>query len=174
MEPTERRFISLILITIAAMVALDLATDVGEGVKLWHVLAEGFTGGAALVAFFLVMRGSLRLKSELEQERRDFSAFRAEAEQWKAESRKHLVGLSQAIDTQLQQWELTAAEKEVAFLLLKGLSLKEIAEARRTSEKTSRAQSQAVYSKSGLSGRSELAAFFLGDLVSPDSASVRE
>jgi hypothetical protein len=31
---------------------------------------------------------------------------------------------------QLSRWKLTSAEKEVAFLLLKGLSLKELAEVR--------------------------------------------
>ena len=62
---------------------------------------------------------------------------------------------------------MSAAEKEVAFLLLKGLSLKEIAIARRTSEKTARVQSSAVYAKSGLAGRSELSAFFLEDLLPP-------
>jgi len=50
---------------------------------------------------------------------------------------------------------------------LKGLSLKEIAEIRKTSEKTARAQCTPIYEKSGLSGRSELAAFFLEDLLVP-------
>ena len=53
------------------------------------------------------------------------------------------------------------------FLLLKGLSLKEIADIRHTTEKTARAQSGSIYAKSGLSGRSELAAFFLEDLLVP-------
>ena len=47
------------------------------------------------------------------------------------------------------------------------LSLKEIAEIRKTTEKTARAQSVAVYAKAGLGGRSELAAFFLEDLLLP-------
>jgi DNA-binding NarL/FixJ family response regulator len=80
-------------------------------------------------------------------------------------------GLSKAIDQQLSKWKLSAAEKEVAFLLLKGLSLKEIAEVRNTSEKTARVQSIAVYSKSNLSGRSELSAFFLEDLLVPSNIS---
>jgi len=55
----------------------------------------------------------------------------------------------------LQSWKLTSSEKEVAFLLLKGLSLKEVAEVRNTSEKTARAQSTSIYNKAGLSGRSK-------------------
>jgi DNA-binding NarL/FixJ family response regulator len=61
----------------------------------------------------------------------------------------------------------------VAFLLLKGLSLKEVAGVRNTSEKTARVQSMAVYAKAGISGRSELAAFFLEDLLPPSEASSR-
>ncbi|MCB0331312.1 MAG: helix-turn-helix transcriptional regulator, partial [Bdellovibrionales bacterium] len=68
---------------------------------------------------------------------------------------------------QLSTWKLTEAEKEVAFLLLKGMSLKEIAGIRETTEKTARVQSMAIYAKAGLSGRSELAAFFLEDLLIP-------
>ena len=51
--------------------------------------------------------------------------------------------------------------------MLKGLSLKEIAALRSTSERTVREQARAVYRKSGLSGRSALAAFFLEDLLLP-------
>jgi DNA-binding NarL/FixJ family response regulator len=57
----------------------------------------------------------------------------------------------------------------VASLLLKGLSHKEIAEVRRVSEATARQQARAVYKKAGLSGRNELAAFFLEDLLLPRS-----
>ena len=93
-----------------------------------------------------------------------------ENEKWKEQSRKFLDGLSLAIDHQLSEWKLTVSEKEVAFLLLKGLSLKEIATARNTSEKTARAQSIAIYAKAGVSGRSELSAFFLEDLLVPQNS----
>ena len=83
------------------------------------------------------------------------------------QSKRHVDGLAHAIDQQLNQWKLTIAEKEVAFLLLKGLSLKEVAEIRQTTEKTARVQSMAVYAKAGVSGRSELSAFFLEDLLPP-------
>ncbi|MGE3975871.1 MAG: helix-turn-helix transcriptional regulator, partial [Bdellovibrionales bacterium] len=53
---------------------------------------------------------------------------------------------------------------------LKGLSLKEIAGVRNTTEKTARVQSTAIYSKAGLSGRSELSAFFLEDLLLPENS----
>jgi DNA-binding CsgD family transcriptional regulator len=78
-----------------------------------------------------------------------------------------MAGLSEAVAAQLQRWGLTTSEKEVALLLLKGLSHREIATLRGTGEPTVRQQSRALYRKAGLSGRHELAAFFLEDLMLP-------
>ncbi len=167
MNQRERLVIGSILILVAILVSVDIYNDSSEGVVLWHVLFECLIGLLALMGVFYLMRGSITLKHRLQKEVADFSAFKCEAESWRAESRKYIDGLSLAIDQQLSKWNLTTAEKEVAFLLLKGLSLKEVAEVRETAEKTARAQSMAIYSKAGISGRSELAAFFLEDLLLP-------
>ncbi|MBI5505719.1 MAG: response regulator transcription factor [Deltaproteobacteria bacterium] len=97
----------------------------------------------------------------------DLNASRAEAERWRAEAAGLISGLSAAIDTQLERWELSSAEQSVALLLLKGLSHKEVADVRGTSEATVRQQARAIYRKSGLTGRHDLAAFFLEDLLGP-------
>jgi DNA-binding NarL/FixJ family response regulator len=70
------------------------------------------------------------------------------------------------IDQQFSSWQLSLSEKDVALLLIKGFSMKEIAEIRKTQEKTVRHQATTVYRKSGLSGRQQLAAFFLEDILS--------
>lgn len=167
MNQKERLIIAFVLAVIAIMVGFDLFTDSKEGAAIWHLLVEGAIAAIALFGVFYVLRGSIELKHRLEREITNFNHFKKEAELWKIESRKFLDGLSKEIDRQLSKWNLTAAEKEVAFLLLKGMSLKEIAEIRNTAEKTARVQSMAIYSKSGLSGRSELSAFFLEDLLVP-------
>jgi DNA-binding CsgD family transcriptional regulator len=149
------------------MAGMDLITDSREGVAIWHVFIEGSVGVLALFGVFFVLRGSVELRHRLDREKRDFEAFRREADRWRSESKKYLEGLSVEIDRQLDKWGLTVAEKEVAFLLLKGLSSKEIAEVRGTTERTARVQSMAIYAKAGLSGRSELSAFFLEDLLVP-------
>lgn len=158
-----------VLALIFTMVGVDLFNDAGEGVALWHVGIEGSAGVVALLGLFYLLRGAFVLKRRLHAERTNFQAYRQQAEAWRAESRNHVEGLAKAIDRQMTAWQLTAAEKEVAFLLLKGLGLKEIAQVRNTSEKTARVQSTAIYAKSGLSGRSALAAFFLEDLLVPAS-----
>jgi len=167
MNQKERIVIATVLAFVAIMVGVDLITDSNEGVATWHVLVEGSIAAVALFGVFYVLRGSAEMKHRLEKEMSDFSNFKKEAETWKLESRKYLDGLSKAIDQQLTKWNLSKAEKEVAFLLLKGMSLNEIADIRNTAEKTARVQSMAIYSKSGLSGRSELSAFFLEDLLVP-------
>ena len=98
---------------------------------------------------------------------RDLEAARAQGERWRSEARTFLNGLGEAIDAQFSRWNLTEAEREVALLLLKGLSLKEIATIRSTTERTVRAQARSLYSKTGLSGRAALSAFFLEDLLAP-------
>jgi DNA-binding CsgD family transcriptional regulator len=166
----ERTVIAGVLALIALLGASDLLIDLREGVTAWHVIAEALVAMLACLGAFHLLRGAWRLRRRLEAQDRDFSAFRRQAEAWRTGSRKYLDGLSRSIDLQLDQWQLSVAEKDVAFLLLKGLSLKEIAAARGTTEKTARVQSSAVYAKSGLAGRSELSAFFLEDLLPPVAA----
>lgn len=65
------------------------------------------------------------------------------------------------ISRQLDDWGLSAAEKDIAWMILKGLQFKEIATARGTSERTVRQQAQTIYTKSGMANRTEFAAHFL-------------
>lgn len=74
-------------------------------------------------------------------------------------------GYVEVIHEQLEAWELSPTEKEVALLLLKGLSFEEIAGIRNTKEKTVRQQAIAIYRKSGLNGRHEFAAWFFEDFL---------
>lgn len=98
---------------------------------------------------------------------RDLDAARIQGRQWRDETRALLKGLGEAIDRQFVTWKLTEAEREVGLLILKGMSLKEVAAMRVTSERTIRTQARSIYAKAGLSGRAALAAFFLEDLLAP-------
>jgi DNA-binding CsgD family transcriptional regulator len=167
MNNHERWAIAGTLCIIFVLVSIDLLKDADQGVAIWHVLVEAGAGLTALFGIFYLLRGAFSLRQRLQREQAEFSAFREEAERWRVESRKYVEGLSKAIDAQLTKWNLTPAEKEVAFLLLKGLGLKEISTIRNTSEKTTRVQSIAIYAKARLAGRSELSAFFLEDLLVP-------
>lgn len=167
MSQKERWVLVSILSAVFLLAATDIAGDSKEGVDFWHLVLEGSVGLISLFGIFYVLRDSFKTKQNLIEANQKFSAYREESEKWRTESKKYLDGLSCAIDEQLSKWGLTSAEKEVAFLLLKGLSLKDAANVRNTTEKTARVQSMAIYAKAGLSSRSELSAFFLEDLLVP-------
>ncbi len=73
--------------------------------------------------------------------------------------------LSDVIARQFLDWALTPAERDVAFLALKGLDVAEIAELRGAAQGTVRAQLTRIYAKAGVSGRAQFAAFFVEDLL---------
>lgn len=150
---------------VVVLIGWDLYVDYGEGASVWHLSVESFI-------FFVAVCGVVLMWRQLDRTRTDLVEALVEAEQWKNESRELIQGLGAAIERQFERWNLSAAESEVGLLLLKGLSLKEIANMRRTSERTVREQARALYRKSGLSGRPSLSAFFLEDLLLPrtDSA----
>jgi len=121
----------------------------------------------ASVGVVLLFQMTRRQREEQLTLIRDLEVARAQGQRWRSEARSVLNGLGEAIDAQFSRWNLTEAEREVALLLLKGLSLKETAAVRATSERTIRAQARSVYSKAGLTGRASLSAFFLEDLLAP-------
>jgi DNA-binding NarL/FixJ family response regulator len=63
------------------------------------------------------------------------------------------------------RWRLTPAEADVAIFAIKGLHIREIAELRQTSEGTVKAQTNAIYRKAGVSGRSQFLSLFIEDLM---------
>jgi DNA-binding CsgD family transcriptional regulator len=161
-------------VAIALLAALDLASDLREGTTVGHVLAEGGVFVVGMVgAVFMARRllGVVRSERVAREEAlhlaERLNASEAEAARWRDEARDLLDGLGAALERQFERWALSPAEKEVALLLLKGLSHKEVAAVRSITEATARQQARAVYKKAGLSGRNDLAAFFLEDLMLP-------
>ncbi len=165
----ERVIVTLILAAVAVMTLADVLGDWGSGGSTPHVGIELLVAGAAVLGLGWLWAHYLRLRRRLSEVHRSLEGAHAEAALWRGRHGQLLQGLSRAIDQQLNDWQLTPAEKEVAFLLLKGLSFKEIAPVRGASERTVRQQALAVYAKSGLAGRAELAAFFLEDLLVPST-----
>jgi len=100
---------------------------------------------------------------------RELTLARQEGAQWRSRVQDLMRGLADAIDQQFDRWTLTPAEKDVALLLLKGFSHKEVAQLRGRAERTVRQQALAVYRKSNLNGRASLAAYFLEDLLIPSA-----
>lgn len=155
----------LLLIVIGGMG--DLIMDAPRS---WLSLHTGFellmTAAAVVgvVAFWLAWLSAGRSVAALEG---SLQAQKAERDAWRASAESALEGLGRAIDRQFDAWKLTPAEREVALLILKGRSHKHIARLTGRSERTVRQHAATVYEKAGLSGRAELAAFFLEDVMLP-------
>lgn len=72
------------------------------------------------------------------------------------------------LEERFGEWALTPAERDVALFAIKGMSTAEIAVLRQTSEGTVKAQTNAIYRKAGVSGRSQLLSLFIDDLMRDD------
>jgi DNA-binding CsgD family transcriptional regulator len=170
----ENLLIFWTLVGSGSFAVFDIISDFQEKESWTHIATEIFLTTLTFACVLLLWRRKrgldLKVKKQkllVEEARASQQQSAADAMKWRQEASILLKGLSGAIDKQLEIWDLTLAEKEVALLLLKGLSLKEVAEIRGVSEKTARAQSFSIYSKSGLNGRAQLSAFFLEDLMLP-------
>jgi DNA-binding CsgD family transcriptional regulator len=154
---------------IAILIGLDLASDAATGADGGHLALEGLIMAFAAAGIAALWRGLRVAEDRAARLGVDLEKARQEASRYRDEAREALQGLGEAIDRQFARWELTVAEREVGLLLLKGLSHREVADARTTTEPTVRQQALMVYRKSGLRNRAELSAFFLEDLLLPRS-----
>ncbi len=71
----------------------------------------------------------------------------------------------EVLEEYFRTWGLSAAERDVALLSIKGLSITEISQLRNTLEGTVKAQSGAIYRKAGVSNRAELISVVIEDLI---------
>lgn len=155
---TQKILFTIVLSVLFTSVLVDIFVEWGKGAGVIHLTVEIFIALSVFAAIVLLWFKNLFLKEQL-------VVSKAENSKWKEQNAHLIGGLSKAIDLQLEEWHLSPSEKEIALLLLKGLSLKEIAEVRSVSERTARQQSVNIYQKSGLAGRAELSAYFLEDLL---------
>jgi DNA-binding CsgD family transcriptional regulator len=78
------------------------------------------------------------------------------------------------LTARFEEWELTAAERDVALFAIKGMNVQEIAQLRATSEGTVKAQTAAIYRKAGVTGRPQLLSLFIDDMMGGRAAQPRE
>ena len=150
------------------LITADIWGDYQDGIAWVHIIVEVLiliTSLIGIVYFGWFYYQTTQSKIKLLEH--DLSEANQQAQQWREANRELVAGLSKQILKQFNQWKMTQAEMQVGMLMLKGLSHQEIADVRSTSERTIREQARAVYRKSGLTGRSELSAFFLEDLLPP-------
>jgi len=159
--------IALLLGTITLLKLVDVLHDTGLALPVMHLVQEW-------VLLLLSLGGCIYLILDMQRRTRQQRALAASLTL--SEERLRSLGdelrearrlHGAAMRKQFKDWRLSGSEQEVALLLLKGLSLKEIAAIRETREKTVRQQASSIYAKSGLEGRHALAAWFLEDVLFP-------
>ena len=164
----ERTLVSIAMVVILFSAIFDYFEDIAEGSTYINLLFDTFLNLFVMGTLLYIWRKrpsatqsrNQHLEQVLKRSNKDLK-------RWQDKASELLRGLGEKINEQLDDWHLSQAEKEVALLLIKGLSTKELANYRGTSEKTVRQQASQIYAKANLDNRAELAAFFLEDLLLP-------
>lgn len=167
MHGTQHGEILLVLVFTTVVIAsgADLYADLSHGASTGHIVKEAFIVSisiGALAWLFLRLRQQRSEIRLLKQELGTLNRPQIPAKKYVLEARKKLGNV---VVQQFKEWKLTGSEIEVGWLLLKGLSLKEIAMVRNTHEKTVRQQASSIYKKSGVSGRHAFSAWFIEDIL---------
>jgi len=166
----DERLRWLLVVALLAIIVggiADLIMDQPESWLSFHVIFESLMIAGALLMTTTLWLGWWRSSRSVGELRRSLEAREEERDTWRASAQRALEGLGEAIDAQFDAWGLTPSEREIAVLLLKGHSHKAIAKHTDRSAQTVRQHAAAVYRKGDLSGRAELSAFFLEDLMLP-------
>jgi DNA-binding CsgD family transcriptional regulator len=158
-----------VLILIFAIVVIasgaDLLADLSQGADTEHMIKEAIIVSLSILAIAWLMWGLHQQRLEirsLQQELETANRSQTHPKKYVLEARKKLGNV---VSQQFSEWLLTGSEIEVGWLLLKGLSLKEIALVRNTQEKTVRQQASSIYKKAGVSGRHAFSAWFIEDIL---------
>ena len=165
----SKRIKETVLILIFAIVVVasgaDLVADLSHGADTDHIVKEVIVVSISTIAIAWLLWGLYQQRLEirsLQQELETANSPQSTPKKYVLEARKKLGNV---VTQQFSEWQLTGSEIEVGWLLLKGLSLKEIAIVRSTQEKTVRQQASSIYKKSGVSGRHAFSAWFIEDIL---------
>lgn len=143
---------AIVLVAATLFFAYDIIADLlDDSESPFHIAVESIVFLSITSILFVELRRVSHLSRDISREQIKTARLSGE--------------LLAVMKNQFSLWELSPSESEIALLLIKGLSMREISEARQVKEKTIRQQATSIYSKSGHAGRHELAAHFIEDLM---------
>lgn len=162
----------VILVGTSIFALADILLDIKERVPFDHLVHEAALWMFSMIGAFYqfkIIKWQNKEMAGFQQQISDLDQVNLRLKKEQENFEKKISHLSNEflsnIDEQFNQWQFSRGEKEIALLLIKGLSMKEIATIRGSNENTVRQQSSQIYKKSSLHGRMELSAFFLDDLL---------
>jgi len=157
--------LAILLLFILIVSVLDLLADLSHGVDYEHVIKEVGIIAFSTIAIIFLLFSWYQQKDKIKQLQQEIATIhdtKIQVPKYVLDTR---IRLSTVIKQQFTDWKLSDSEREIAWFLLKGLTLKEISAIRKTQEKTIRQQASSIYKKSGLSGRHVLSAWFIEDIL---------
>jgi len=161
-ESRLRYFYTGVVLFIAASGFMDLYDD-GLGDR-WgmhqtiEVVLLSIALGSVVWIWILFARQMRRAKEHLAQMSGELKKFRERNSQ-------ALGAMKSAVHDQFRIWNFSPTESRVAEMIMRGYSMHQIAAILGKSERTVRHQAVSVYQKSAMTGRSDLTAFFLHDIL---------
>lgn len=158
-------YLVILLPIIGLLNFLDIIEDIKQEADKLHLTLEVLQVIIVIIVMTIMFKHAYKRRAELTILQNKFDITHRSLKQSKSKIDKLNDDYMKVIQQQLAAWQLTPSEKEVAILLLKGLSFDEISNVRKTKEKTVRQQASSIYRKSGLSGRHEFSAWFFEDLL---------
>ena len=144
---------------------IDVIYDYREGATLAHLAIEVVLVATSFILITILSIGIWRESRSNRQLKAELASVSKSPLRQSPSVVAARHDLAKVLQSQFEEWRLTQTEKEVAMLLLKGLSFKEIAAVRSTLEKTVRQQASSIYKKAGVSGRHEFSAWFIEDFL---------
>lgn len=160
-DPRRVGLLFFIIFTIAIGLDLGIVYDGNPEVLKYLQFIELTIFALGIIGFYQI----LSLKNE---NRKNTSLISHIENEKRLLQESHITSTDhffQLIERSFNQWAFSESEKIIAYFLLRGKSIKEIAEARSVSESTIRNQCHFIYSKSGLAGKHDLSSFFLQKLL---------
>jgi hypothetical protein len=103
---------------------LDVLTEPDE-IGLLELLVDAVTVLLTISAAVGVALLALRMQAQHEEKMtliRDLEIARTDGQHWRAKVQSKLNGIKIEMEAQFRQWGMTAAERDVGLLILKGLN----------------------------------------------------
>lgn len=94
-----------------------------------------------------------------------FRLLKADAESSKETIHMLRGNFDEVLRDKFEEWGLTAAERDVTLLIIRGLSVSDIAAARNTAQGTIKAQSTSIFRKIGVKSKNELMSAIIDEFL---------
>lgn len=151
----------------ATLVMLEWVTE-GENIRLADFLVDAIALTVLVATAVVASMAAIDIRQERAERLSmlsDLERAKQEGAEWRKRAERQLDQYRQAVVEQFDEWEATDAERDVGQLILRGLSHKEIARLRNTSEATVRQQAQSLYRKANMPNKGAFSAYFLDDVL---------